>query len=317
MNIVNTAKIKRGIAVIASFCLLASMVLSLNLTTVKAAGTETTGAYTITPSSIYNANMNDYDNSQTVTIAVTFNAAVTVGGSAEDDFDVVLNGTTLANNTLTDPVLYRVEAGASSSIVNIVLYANGAIDTYPGDSMTGTFFALRKAQCSITPVDEDGILPDITDSSNDEATWDIDLTGLTLHTGFELNEVDSDAATVSTPASVSYNAASLAQVRGITWIRLLKNGTEVSFGTTDATAYPILTVGSNHYFALHCHHFETGDNNYYMTRIYNNMITNYTGFTANYDISYASGVLTITQKAGTYTTGDTLELEIYYSPNMP
>jgi hypothetical protein len=312
-------KSKKPIAMVTTFALLACMVLSINLLTVKAASATTTGNYTITPSSVFDLDPDAYDNSQEVTIAVEFNAGVTVASGAEADFNVVLNGTTLS--TSTGNVLYKVEQSTpGSNIVNIVLWSNPT-NLYPGSSMSGNFFALRMGQCSITPT-SGTTLSHIKDAATglDSSTWTLNMTGLTLHTGYELHQISSTPSDGISPASVSYDTGSLAQVRGITWMHLLKNGVEVPFGTNNGTSYPILTVGgTDHYFALHCHDFQNGDNDYYLDRIYQNMTVNYTDLTDDYDIDYddENGVLTITQKEGTFEEDDTLSLEIYYSPDIP
>jgi hypothetical protein len=308
-------KSKKPVAMITAFALLACMVLSVNLLTVKAAGTVTTGSYTITPSSVFDSDPDVYDNSQEVTIAVKFNSAVTVTSGVESDFHVVLNGTTLT--TSSGNVWYRVDPGADSDTVNIVLYSNPA-NTYPGSQQSSNFFTLVGAQCSIAPTDEDGRLPHILNSSNDPAAWNLDLSSLTLKTGLELNKVDSVAATSSTPASVSYNCSSYALVRGISWLRLaVTNGEAKTYPSFGTIGLGILSNDDGNFFALYCLEFQNGDNNYYLARIYENMTSIYTGFTTNYDITNSSGVLTITQKPGTYIAVDTLSLEVYYSPDMP
>ncbi|ADU26537.1 hypothetical protein [Ethanoligenens harbinense] len=318
------AKTRKPLSAALSVCIVALVFASGSALKASAASyAVTTGSYTITPASTYNSNMNTYDNSQTETIAVTFDQAVTVDTTyANSDFTVALNGATLANNTASDPVLYKVVADpSSSSKADIVLYANASIDVYPGSSMSGNFFAIKTGKVSITPVNSDKTLDGITTTSNGEsAYWGLDLSNLVVKTGFELNTVSSSSATSSTPASVSYNCGSYAAVRGISWLRLaVANGGTTTYVPVTSTnpamnAWPVLS-GVTGSFALHCHDFENSTNDYYMSKIYSAMTSGYTGF-GNYTISYTGGVLTVTQNAGTYTSGDTLSLQVYYSPNV-
>lgn len=319
------AKTRKPLSAIFSVCVVALIFASGSALKASAAGgyPVTTGSYTITPASTYNSDMNTYDNSQTETIAVAFDEAVSVALGASSDFTVALNGATLANNTASDPVLYKVVADpSSSSKVDIVLYANASIDVYPGSSMSGNFFAIKTGKVSIAPVSTyGGYLPHIKNNGGSNyAYWGLDLSNLVVKTGFELNTVSSSSATSSTPASVSYNCGSYAAVRGISWLRLaVANGGTTTYVPVTSTnpamnAWPVLS-GVTGSFALHCHDFENSTNDYYMSKIYSAMTSGYTGF-GNYTISYTGGVLTVTQNAGTYTSGDTLSLQVYYSPNV-
>lgn len=145
--------------------------------------------------------------SQAVSIAVTFDQAISVSGDAAEDFTLLINGKEIDTATVTLDVL-----PAASGITFTLRPAASAAQ----GTGAGQYFALYQAQFSLASKRSDGALPHVTGQSGSAAVLGEAISG-TLPSGLSIAVEDVRPATEDQPAQTTFAVASPAKARVITW----------------------------------------------------------------------------------------------------
>lgn len=145
--------------------------------------------------------------SQAVSVAVTFDQAISVSGDASEDFTLLLNGKEIDSSTVQLDVL-----PSATGITFTLRPAQGA----SLGAGAGQYFALYQAQFSLSAKRSDGALPHVTGQSGSAAVLDEPVEG-TLPSGLSITVQSVDAASETAPAQTTFQVTSPAKARVITW----------------------------------------------------------------------------------------------------
>lgn len=145
--------------------------------------------------------------SQAVSVALTFDQAISVSGDASEDFTLLLNGKEIDSSTVQLDVL-----PSATGITFTLRPAQGA----SLGAGAGQYFALYQAQFSLSAKRSDGVLPHVTGQSGSAAVLDEPVKG-TLPSGLSIAVESAEAASETTPAQTTFQVTSPAKARVITW----------------------------------------------------------------------------------------------------